>query len=268
MKRNIQRQCAFTLIELLVVVAIIAVLAAILLPTLQNAKEAAKRTQCMNNLRQLGIAFVSYAGDNNGWLPTASASDMTATGSPYPLTVYCRFANSNGGMGTEPNPSVTFLYRRLGPYMAWSARPFFCPSMASSGYTLPGSTKPLDYAHWVNCVTNYITTCGNGGNPIITYGGNPYYPIDRNPQCRGVNPGNVNNVSPGNWGGGNAPPGSLLWDAWFGGSKPYANHVVNAWENGMYRGKEVGKNCLFYDGSVRWLSPTDFKWSGTWPCGE
>lgn len=60
----------FTLIELLVVVAIIAMLAAILLPALQNAKESARRTQCVNNLRTLGLAFLSYAGDNNGYLPT------------------------------------------------------------------------------------------------------------------------------------------------------------------------------------------------------
>ena len=61
---------AFTLIELLVVVAIIAVLAAILLPALQNAKETSRRAVCMNNLRQLGIAMISYASDNNSFLPT------------------------------------------------------------------------------------------------------------------------------------------------------------------------------------------------------
>jgi len=116
------KKSGFTLIELLVVIAIIAILAAILFPVFASSREKARITSCQSNLKQIGIAFLSYTEDWDGVIVDAGTLDQIGGGSPAKVN--------------DPR----HLHNKLAPYTK-SRYVWRCPS--DSGYYEPGQ-YPID----------------------------------------------------------------------------------------------------------------------------
>jgi prepilin-type N-terminal cleavage/methylation domain-containing protein len=155
-------QRGFTLIELLVVIAIISLLVSILLPSLSRAKDLARSTQCLSNLRQIATGVAVYSVANDGKIPPFTVDGTIAPNSPY--QTYLAYHNTQPGVpytlaiayesGDLPEPKL-----------------FYCPGLAAAGnphtydyYDVPwGDVPPGDSMVRTNyfynpTATNYAGT--------------------------------------------------------------------------------------------------------------
>jgi prepilin-type N-terminal cleavage/methylation domain-containing protein/prepilin-type processing-associated H-X9-DG protein len=151
---SIKSQRAFTLIELLVVIAIIAVLIALLLPAVQAAREAARRAQCINQMKQLGLAMHNYA-TADGAIPMGDSSIRSATtGALLGTGAFSHFARMLAYLEQVPlynatnfsisayNGSDLIGYRANSTVTATRLAIFLCPSASVPNYTL-GNTATV-----------------------------------------------------------------------------------------------------------------------------